>query len=157
MGYEIKMIVGKTALSGSPEYAQDKSKPFDDGSGFEWQRDERGNPVPTGRTMHWFQEMAMVDLCKLGYQDDALNRLIADSHKKAKTDPLNVHYFFGSDGNTQITEDRYGSGMTPVPIADVLAAMEKYADYYRRTRWALALLRSMEEDAEGLEVLFFGY
>lgn len=67
MGYEIKMLVGKSCLR-AKEIERDMSKPYSDGSGYEYKRDEKGEIVYTGREEVWFQVMAEVDLSKLGYQ-----------------------------------------------------------------------------------------
>lgn len=158
MGYEIKMFVGKVSLRGKEWKLTDKR--YDDDSGFEPERDDKGKIVYTDRTEHWFQVMAFVDLCKLGYQDDALNRLISDSFdtakKHAKTD---VHYFYGEDGNKKIVDDLYGAALWPVPVKDVLEAMKKShgRSKYRRTDWAIALLVAMAKDTEQLEVIFYGH
>jgi len=158
MGYEIKCFIGKSGQA-SPEWAL-SDKRYKDDSGFEPLKDAKGNTLYTGRTEHWFQIMAMVDLCKLGYQDDALNRLIHQSHKTAKDAiKTNVYYFYGEDGNTQVKEDRYGDGMWPVPVKDVLEAMKSVEDAqtYRRLVWAIALLEAMAKDPANLQVLFYGY
>lgn len=156
MGYEIKMMVGKSSVLGA-EHVRDEKNPFDDGSGFPYLKDEKGEYVMTGRTEIWFQIMAEVDLCKLGYADDALNRLISKSHKDANDEKLFVWSVYGLDGNTAFKEDRYGDRMRSVPIREVLAAMEEHSDEYRRIKWAKTLLRSMADDSEELEVLFWGY
>jgi hypothetical protein len=158
MGYETKLIIGK-ASQASPEWAL-SDQLYKDGSGFEPLRDAKGNILHTGRTEHWFQIMAMVDLCKLGHADDSLNRLLHQSHKTAKEqNKAHVYYFYDSDGNTQVKEDRYGDGMWPVPIKDVLDAMKasEGAQTYRRLVWAIALLEAMVKDSENLQVLFYGY
>lgn len=158
MGYEIKMIVGKTGLA-MPEWKRSNRR-YEDDSGYEPERDDKGNIVYTGRNEHWFQVMAMIDLCKLGYQDDPLNRIIAQSHKHAKdTTKTDVWFYYADDGNTHINEDHYGAAMSPVPVKDVLAAMKQSADAtkYRRLIWAIALLESMSTDPEDLEVMFFGH
>lgn len=160
MGYEIKMMIGKSSVRG-PEYEHDMSKPFSDGSGYENKRDEKGNLLPTGRELIWFQIMAEVDLCKLGYQDDSLNRLIQKSHDDAKADAKHSYYVYGLDGNMEFSEDRYGSKLSPVPVTDVLAAMNESHptenSEYRRTKWAKSLLAAMVDDSEQLEVMFWGY
>ncbi len=159
MGYEIKLIIGKASNVKSDEREKDLTKPYDDGSGYECKKDKDGNDVLTGRTLVWFNVMAELDLCKLGYQDDQLNRLIAQSHNTAKANPKTVHEFYGTtEGNQAATEDRYGSGLWPVPIRDVLTAIAGVEDQeYRRLKWAKALLESMADDPEELQVMFWGH
>lgn len=157
MGYEIKAYIGKTDSDGN-EWALTKKR-YKDGSGFEPQKKD-GQIVYTGRTSHWFQVYAMIDLCKLGYQDDALNRLISDTFKRAKdVSKTDYHFFYGTDGNTEIKEDRYGAPVGVAPLKTVLKAMQSTEDAktYRRLVWAIALLKSMSKDGEQLEVLFYGY
>lgn len=159
MGYEIKIIIGKATSVKHPEWDL-SDKPYKDGSGFEPKRDAKGNILYTGRTECWFQVMATLDLCKLGYQKDPLNDLIAQSHQTAKEQAKTLfHYYYADDGNTKIVEDRYGAALWPVPVKEVLAAMKLSEDAktYRRLIWAIALLESMVEDSEGLEVLFYGH
>ena len=157
MGYETKIIIGKSTTP-TPEWEEDKEHPFDDGSGFPYKMDKLGREIPTGRMETYFSVYAELDLCKLGYQDDELNRLAQKSHDKAKGKQF--WFFYGTDGNTRITEDSYGAGMTPMPIGKVLKAMKASIDKddpYRRLAWAIALLESMAKDSEGLEVLFYGH
>lgn len=156
MGYEIKMIVGKS----SPARNEFKlsSERYDDDSGFKPERDESGNILYTGRKGHWFSVFAEIDLCKLGYQDDALNRLISKSHETAKeNNPTEFYFFYGSDGNTEIKDDRYGSFFWPVPVREVLHAIREVGSDYRRLKWAEALLASMADDMEEIEVIFYGH
>lgn len=161
MGYEIKMFIGKTTSVLRPEREIDPDEPYSDGSVFAPKKDADGKEILTGREEVWFKIMAEIDLCKLGYQDDALNRLITQSHADAKADATHVHYVFGLDGNKEFKKDRYGHKMHPVPVRTVLRAMEEShpasPNEYRRTKWAKALLASMGNDGEELEVLFWGH
>lgn len=159
MGYEIKLIIGKSGMEG-PEFARDKTKPFSDGSRFDYKTDGRGQPVKTGRTGVFFSEYARLDLCKLGYQEDALNALISATQEQGKkAQSLRFYYFY--HGDNQISEDCYDAALWPVPIKTVLAALKashpKRKNSYRRTNWAIDLLSSMVDDVEGLEVIFFGH
>lgn len=159
MGYKIKIIIGKSGIEG-PEYAIDKSKPFSDGSGFERQKDSRGQPVKTGRTGVYFREYARMDLCKLGYQDDELNDLISATQKIGK-DNSSLRYYYFYHGDNEVSVDCYNSHFWPVPIRTVLVALKKSHPKrktgYRRTNWAIDLLSSMVDDEEGLEVIFYGH
>lgn len=160
MEYEIKMIIGR-ATDARPEIERDLSLKFSDGSGHPSKKDEEGQLVKTGRAERYFMVYAELDLCKLGYQDDALNRLIKKSHEDAKRFwSKEFCYFYGTDGNTEITEDCYGEHFWPVPIEDVLAAINESIDPkepYRRLTWAKALLEVMANDSEKLTVLFWGH
>ncbi len=164
MGYEIKLLIGKSCLE-RDELEKDMTKPFDDGSGHEYKRDTNGEYIKTGRKEHWFQTMAEIDLCQLGAQGDALNRLIDETQAEAKAVAgEKVWYFYGTgDRNTEIKEDQYGVPFMPVGIRAVHGAirltMEKSHESRncRRLIWAEALLRSMKEDTESLECIFFGH
>lgn len=156
MGYEIKAYIGKTCRS-FPEWKL-TTTPYKDGSGFEPERDEQGAIVCTDRTEHPFMVYAMLDMCKLGYQDDPLNELISQSFQLAKDNSKDVHYFYGSDGNTTIKEDRYGATMHPVPLKELAEALNAMPNLeYRRLRWLKALVDSMVDDKEEMSVMFFGY
>lgn len=157
MGYEIRMFVGRQG-SPSAELEVDKTRPYEDGSGFEFKKDERGNTVKTGRTEIWFDRYAILDLCKLGYQEDPLNALIASTFEKGKANEATVYFFY--EGNEQVKDDYYGSKMWPVPLSEVLQALNEMpaeAMEYRRLKWAKALLEAMASDPEGLYVMFFGH
>lgn len=157
MGYEIKVYIGKSTSSPMTEWKHTQV-PYKDGSGFEIEYDEKGTPVVTGRLLHHFAVYAMVDLCKPGYQDDPLNELIALSFRQALERPDRVDYFYASGSNTEVTEDRYGARMSPVPLVALCAALAAMDDLsYRRLQWLKALADSMLQDSEQLEVMFFGY
>ena len=157
MGYEIKVMLGKPSSHTFPEWKR-SSTPYADGSGFEPERDENGKPVETGRVMNYFTKYAEVDMCKLGGQDDSLNRLIQHSFSLAKQHPDKVYYFYGRDGNSEVTEDRYGARMHPVPLKDLVRALNDLPDLeYRRLRWLKALVDSMSDDTEEMFAMFYGY
>jgi hypothetical protein len=159
MGYEIELLIGRSCLP-SDELEQDKTKPFEDGSGFPYKKDRNGNYIKTGRVEKWFCVYAALDLCKLGYDEHALNLLLKRTHLAANAVKNHlVHYFYGHDGNTRFTQDRYGEPLYPVPIKEVLSAVKELSqdDEYRRLKWADALLSSMANDHEQLEVIFFGH
>lgn len=157
MGYEIKLYIGKVRLD-HEEIARDMSKPYEDGSGFEYQKDKEGEYIKTGRIEKYFSIYAMVDLCRCDYNGKT-SALSAKSHKLGNENKDKYfYYFYGSDGNTQV-EDRYGDYMHAMPIKDAIKALtaDSQKDEYRRYKWAIALLNSMKDDQENLEVLFFGY
>jgi hypothetical protein len=161
MGYETRLIVGKATDQKMPEFERDLTKPYDDGSGFEKKKDADGNDIPTGRTIQWFHNMAEVDLAKMG--EGPLSDLHDRYVKFAKDAPAVAWEVYGfTDGNHAVTEDCYGDPLTPVPIAEVLAALKKEnsiagQNKYRRVLWAIALLEAMVDDPEGLSVLFYGH
>jgi hypothetical protein len=104
-------------------------------------------------TASFFHTYATIDLCKCG--EGALDGL--ESHHKG--DPL-VYWYYGTDGNHHDTEDRYGDKPVPLSINEVLQALYKHRanDNYRRFKWAIALLESMQHDSgENLQVLFYGH
>jgi len=100
----------------------------------------------------WFNDMAEINMCKLGNASHVYD--LDQTNKSSKEH----WYFYGSDGDTQIKEDHYGHKFKPVPIKEVISALEKddYQDY-RRAQWALALLNAMKDDSEELEVIIYGY
>jgi hypothetical protein len=158
MGYEITLIVGKSSSVRGPERVDDLSKPFSDGSGYEWKKDENGIPLTTGRQEIFFMTMAEINLCKIG--SGHLSVLVDSTHKMGDKDSKNAWYIYGTtDGNKSAKEDKYGDKLYPVPISDVLDALkaDHASDNYRRFRWAIALLESMKDDPEKLEVIFWGH
>lgn len=157
MGYEIKMIFGRAGTP-SEEFERDLERPYEDGSGFEYKKDARGNPVKTGRTEIWFNRYGQLDLCKLGSQDDSLNRLIRESFKRAKQNDATVYFFY--EGNKQVKEDCYGAKMWPISAKEVLEAVNLLPPEsmeYRRLQWAKALLESITKDFEDIQCLFYGH
>lgn len=154
MGYETRLIIGKSSsLTGDEvEYGE---LIIEDGEAYRpMLKDEKGEFIKTGRKEIWFQVIAEIDLCKCGYNSEI--------HKidRVNKDESHIWYWFGSgDGDTRVTEDCYGDKPKPVPIKDVVAALEIDAekDDYRRFKWALALLKSMQDDPEGLTVLLYGH
>lgn len=129
MGYEVQMLVGKV---------HENMKGYCDDT----------------KDKAWFQIYASVDLCKPGY--DAVVMKLKDN---SKADPVYMYSVMG-DGDTQIAEDCYGETIVPIPIQNVIEALhtDQRNDYYRRFRWALALLESMRDEEGGqLSVAFWGY
>ncbi len=157
MGYEIKLVVGEVSALVHDEWARSEKR-YDDNSGFGPKKDDKGNIVTTGRKEHWFMHMATIELCKIG--SGPLADLSALSHKIAKEkSATDFHYYFADDGNTHITEDKYGDGLWPMPIAEVIEAISRMpgSRTYRRFKWAKALLKAMHKDDPKLHVIFFGY
>lgn len=158
MGYEIKLIVGKRGYS-MKEVERDLTKPYEDGSGFEYKKDEKGNYIYTGRNEIYFQIMGIVELCKIG--DGPLSKVVSKSHKLGNEfSKVDFVLFYGFDGDEQFSEDKYGDYSWPVPVKEVCAALSQElseGEDYRRFVWALALLNSMKNDSEQLEVIFWGH
>lgn len=152
MGYETRLIIGR---AGTPsDEIKTGELTISDGEAYRpYLKDEFGRYIKTGRTEVYFMEYASIDLCKCGY-DSEISKI-----DWKNTDKNIFWYYYGSDGNTPIIEDCYGGKSEPVPIKDVIAALEKDVESseYRRFKWALALLKSMDDDSEELTVMFYGH
>lgn len=114
----------------------------------------------TGNTyggVRYFMTYATIDMCKLG-QHSALYDLDW-CNKKDSDDPVYGFYAPAGDGDTQITEDRYGDVPKPIPIAKVIKALKKdfMRDDYRRIKWAIAMLEAIEASSTHVTVLLWGY
>jgi hypothetical protein len=156
MGYETKLIIGKSTGVQWDEREKDKTKPYSDGSGFEDKVGKDGNPVLTGRKGTFFQVFMELDLCKMG--SGPLSSLQSETVSRAKANGKQFFEFYGStDGNHAVCEDRYGDPLWPVPLAEVLHALRQEDASYRRVKWAVALLEAMADEPEGVEVMFFGH
>ena len=116
----------------------------------------------------FISSIAEVDLCKIG--DDRIDQLVQDSQNPEKNISGKPVYFYGADGNTQITEDRYGKRMYPVSAKVVLNTFKKEmkenkeSAEYRRYKMALVLLESVVKNfSKKLNsydhpyVIFFGH
>lgn len=158
MGYEIKMMVG-SICSATEELQKDEGLMYSDGSGHPYKRGKDGQTIPTGRKAFYILSVAEVKLCKLGYQDDPLNRLIKASHTKAKEmKSTEFHYWYSGEKETE--EDCYGENLWPVPIMEVLEAIKtSNTENYCRLHWAQALLESIVAYPSYNEVCcyFYGY
>lgn len=72
-------------------------------------------------------------------------------------------FIYADDGNTEITEDRYGKALTEATPQDVIAVLEKAVasgEEYRRIFPLLSMLKSFEEHKEqwkDVAVLHFGH
>ena len=144
MGYETKLIIGKSGMS-TQECAED--------SNGNYIKDDDGELVRTGRTAIFFSDYAQINMCKCGHGSN-----IAAIDFKNKDGDV-VWYWFGEDGNKPVKEDRYGESSKPISIGVVIEALKKdiQADEYRRFDWALALLESISKSEPEAEVLFYGY
>lgn len=98
--------------------------------------------------------VATYDMCKCHFLSDVLR-------KEQKTNC----YFFADDGNTKVTEDKYGDELTETDVDTVIEVLEKAVDEgeeYRRIFPLLAMLRSFREQEKQhmwrhLSVLHYGY
>ena len=83
-------------------------------------------------------EIASIDLCKSDFYDTQLN----------KEEDTELVYIYGSDGNTAITTDRYGSRLYAVNPKKVLKFMQNAnkTAKYRRYNAAIPLLKSLIKD-----------
>jgi hypothetical protein len=100
----------------------------------------------------YFQIFATLDLCKCGYPSKL--------HELPRVNTDENHCWFWYGGDEEQRENLYGEQLKPVPVRDVLEALK--ADMvqepnYRRFKWARALLESMVDDQENLEVLLYGH
>ena len=141
MGYESTLYIGEL-YGPEPEYRDDPSKPHDDGSGYAYLRDSNGNPVTTNRVLRYLSSFARIEMCKLGY-DSAILKLVDDSRRSMPD--YEVPYIFGTDGNTRIKEDCYGSRLIPVRLEALLRAVDSdlEREHYRRLYWLKALIEGV--------------
>jgi hypothetical protein len=120
-----------------------------------------------GRVCDWGNESpqafltdALVDLCKPG--NCKMLNLLEPGHDFKQV------YFFESDGNTKVSEDRYGDFLYAIPIEKFLPVLaqdlaDSKKDYvgigYRRFLWAYRLLNSMKRHGkqDKFHVIIFGY
>lgn len=158
MGYDIKLLIGR-ALPEGPEYKQ-ADKPEIDGDVLHWPylEDAKGKWIPTGRTEIDFRLDIILDLCVIGH--GPLGKLVEKAKVKVKKPKTVYKWYF--DGDTHEDEDCYGDRFTPVSIEEVVKALEKELkdtkeEPYRRFQWALALLKSMQENGKDIEILFYGH
>ena len=157
MGYEIKLVVGKSGFSSEESAREDVAELDGDTAWFPYKKDAKGNLIKTGRTEIYFSVYGMIDLCKPGSNSELL-KLDAKNHESG------IVCWSLYLGDKEVKEDSYGDIFKPVPIAAVIKALEKdlevskdeYSDDngYRRFRWALGFLNAMDDDAE---VILYGY
>lgn len=95
----------------------------------------------------WGEVIASFDLCRVP---------INFAHY-----PATDCYIFSDDGDTKITEDKYGSPLREIPINELINMIEnaiKETDYYRRYQPCLSLLKGFNpKDWENLIVLHYGH
>ena len=95
----------------------------------------------------WGEVIASFDLCRVP---------INFAHY-----PATDCYIFSDDGDTKITEDKYGSPLREIPMNELINMIEnviKETDYYRRYQPCLSLLKGFNpKDWENLIVLHYGH
>lgn len=167
MGYEIKLIIVEKRPKkwGHPELKRSEKGQIDgEVVYFPYAKDSKGREIKTGRTEHILRTVAEIDLCC--FRGKAIEKLDADNQKKSKADKKNAYKWFLTDGNTLEDEDRYGAKRNPIPVKDVLKAveashMESIHDHdyrYRRSEWAVALLKSIVgHQGDNIEVILYGH
>lgn len=96
-------------------------------------------------------EIASIDLCKSDFYDTQLN----------KEEDTELVYIYGSDGNTEIVEDRYGKRLYAIEPKKVLKFMQNAnkTAKYRRYNAAIPLLKSLIKDFkdEELTCILYGH
>lgn len=99
----------------------------------------------------WLQEIATVDICKPGYDSH-----IYQQSQRADGPPA---FYFASNGNDHIEEDRYGKSLVAIPLDAVIRALEHDASQstYPRFHIALATLYAVKEYYPDAVVVLFGY
>jgi hypothetical protein len=96
-------------------------------------------------------QVASIDLCKSCFYDTYID-------KEEDTEKV---YIYGSDGNTEINQDSYGSRLFAIAPEKVLKMMQKAnrKEKYRRYNAAIPLLKSLIKDFEGenLTCILYGH
>lgn len=103
---------------------------------------------------HYSNVIAMFDVCKFPSLSD---------YMRAK--PETNCYFYADDGDTRVTEDRYGKPLTEASVDEVITVLEAIigkGEKYRRIFPLLATLRNIaafQRDGmwEEVAVLHYGY
>ena len=105
----------------------------------------------------YFAEIARIDMCKMNY-NGPFHKLLSSSEE------IDKEYVWADDGNTKITEDRYGEKLRRMSVLSVISSLseELEVDTYRRLKPALTFLESLlSQQEEGtwdnIIILHFGY
>jgi len=88
----------------------------------------------------WFSPIVILEMLAWP-RDSALHRLLPED----RDPPV---FFFGSDGNTRIGKDKYGTRLRATRLDRVIAALEQ--DCGDEMHWSLACLRELRKWAESL-------
>lgn len=92
---------------------------------------------------------SVFDLCKVPAVSDKMR-----AYKNTDA------FIYADDGNTEITEDKYGEALKEIPLADAIKILEYAAatDDYWRYRPCIAFLKEVKDRAPGeIVVLHYGY
>jgi len=96
-------------------------------------------------------QVASIDLCKSIFRDTWID-------KERDTEKV---YFYGSDGNTEIIKDEYGSRLFAINPSEVLSMMDQAnkIEKYRRYNAAIPLLKSLINDFQhdNLTCILYGH
>jgi hypothetical protein len=101
----------------------------------------------------WFQVWGMFDIRKPSYES-RICKLALDGDTGA---PI---YFYGLDGNTEVTHDCYDKRLKAISLQSAYDALveDSKDDDYRRYRVAADLLRSVLDNSGGqMSVVLYGY
>ena len=105
----------------------------------------------------YFMVFAELRMCKMG----STARISKLDWKNTSTSPEPYWYYYQGESDELVTEDKYGDKSRPVPIGEVIEALKHDVarDDYSRFKWALDLLKAMD-DSKGysnLSVMFYGH
>lgn len=160
MGYELKLYIGEIRKDYPDlEYVKDLNNPFTDGSGYPHKKDENDQLIPTGRIKYWLNIFGMIDLCKVGY-NSPLSTFVQEKFKEANDNKeKSFVYFYGTDGNTEIFEDKYGDYLAVAPLTEIygklLETIEQDSDY-RRYAWTKGFIEGVLSNTKGYQEEIFG-
>lgn len=111
--------------------------------------DRNENEAPNGEKYTWAEKIAMVNMCKMGY-DNGFHELF--------TEPIDYKIFI--DGETETDVDRYGEHLKSATVQTVIDWLEKEikTEDYRRLPVLLGLLKGFQTDRwSELQVVHYGY
>ena len=103
-------------------------------------------------TEPWGEIVAVFNMCKYPPIADFMSE-----------QPATDCYIYADDGNTRITEDRYGKPLTEASIASLIKLLEEQlnnGDDYRRTGPLLGMLQAFNKNVcrfKNLVALHYGY
>jgi hypothetical protein len=101
-----------------------------------------------GESKRWAEVVAVFNMCKFGDFNGVFIK---------ETDC----FIYADDGNTEITEDKYGDSLKEASVEDVIKYLEEYKDTqepYRRVEPLLGLLKGFDvSEWEDLIILHYGY
>ena len=118
--------------------------------------EEPQTPFEMDKSEVYCNIICMVELCKAG--NGKFEELRCRKSKEMKDKEI-TPYFYGTDGNTRITEDEYGDKMVLMNPKEVLKALEEdNKEPYRRFDLAIAALKAAIPNFDKeLMVLTYGW